>query len=106
MVPPLRTPYRQDAARTGTAGLEEHASHRASRSDLTYSTVGGLLRHFADGRRKRRAQGTHRHVTADSRPIYLHNRDGNLENARNYFLTDYCIASEQYPTLTNWAKRT
>ena len=32
-----------------------------------------------------------------SRPIYLHNRDGNLENARNYFLMDYCIASEQYP---------
>ena len=67
MVPPLRTPYRQDAARTGTAGLEGHESHRLPlRPDLRHG--GGLLRHFADGRRKRRAQSTHRHVTSDKPP--------------------------------------
>lgn len=69
----------------------------ASRSDLTYSTVAA---YYAISRME--DENDVPKVPIDmlpptSRPIYLHNREGNLENARNYFLMDYCIASEQYP---------
>ena len=69
----------------------------ASRSDLTYSTVAA---YYAISRME--DENDVPKVPIDmlpptSRPIYLHNREGTLENARNYFLMDYCLASEQYP---------
>lgn len=69
----------------------------ASRSSLAYGTVDAyhaISRMEGESGAPKVAVGM---LPPASLPIYLHDREGNHVDARNYFMMDYCIASGQYP---------
>lgn len=67
-----------------------------SEADMGFSTVAA---YYAIARMQDTSDI--RHVPIDqlpqsAEPVFLHNRSGNPESGRDYFLLDYCIATEQY----------
>lgn len=76
----------------------------AEKSDMGYTTIAA---YFAISRMEDTQDVSKVPIEAlpkISKPIYLHNRNGNTESGRNYSLMDYSIASHRYDLAYELAK--
>lgn len=67
----------------------------AESHDMGFSTIAAYYAISRMGDRNDVSQVPIGILPQPSKPIYLHDRNGNKDTGRNYFLTDYCIASGQ-----------
>lgn len=68
----------------------------AESSDMEFSTIAAYYAISRMGNHNDVSQIPIEFLPQSSRPIYLHDKNGNKDNDRNYFLTDYCIVSGQH----------